>query len=134
MRDPTRGHALAAALEAFERQYILRAFEDCDWNTAATAAALQLPLSTLKYRMQKLDVLHHAKHVRRGTSALPRVASRADSLLTAIVTAWDTEDYEALHRSLIQARAYVPSPADAVPEDVTAPVVPHASSSSESPC
>ena len=52
------------ATATFERNYILRALEKCGWNVTATAEYLGIPLSTLKYKMDKLDVRQLAKRLR----------------------------------------------------------------------
>jgi DNA-binding NtrC family response regulator len=52
------------ATNAFERNFILRALEKCGWNVTATAEYLGVPLSTLKYKMDKLDVRQLAKRLR----------------------------------------------------------------------
>ena len=53
-----------AASNAFERNFILRALEKCGWNVTGTAEYLGVPLSTLKYKMDKLDVRQLAKRLR----------------------------------------------------------------------
>ncbi len=52
------------ATNTFERNFILRALEKCGWNVTATADYLGIPLSTLKYKMDKLDVRQIAKRIR----------------------------------------------------------------------
>jgi two-component system response regulator AtoC len=52
------------ATNTFERNFILRALERCGWNVTATAEYLGIPLSTLKYKMDKLDVRQLAKRLR----------------------------------------------------------------------
>jgi DNA-binding NtrC family response regulator len=52
------------ATNTFERNFILRALEKCGWNVTATAEYLGVPLSTLKYKMDKLDVRQLAKRLR----------------------------------------------------------------------
>jgi DNA-binding NtrC family response regulator len=52
------------ATNTFERNYILRALEKCGWNVTATAEYLGIPLSTLKYKMDKLDVRQLARRLR----------------------------------------------------------------------
>ena len=53
-----------AASNAFERNFILRALEKCGWSVTGTAEYLGVPLSTLKYKMDKLDVRQLAKRLR----------------------------------------------------------------------
>ena len=52
------------ATNTFERNFILRALEKCGWNVTATAEYLGIPLSTLKYKMDKLDVRQLARRIR----------------------------------------------------------------------
>jgi len=52
------------AANAFERNFILRGLEKCGWNVTATAEYLGIPLSTLKYKMDKLDVRQIARRLR----------------------------------------------------------------------
>ncbi len=52
------------ATNTFERNFILRALEKCAWNVTATAEYLGMPLSTLKYKMDKLDVRQLARRIR----------------------------------------------------------------------
>ncbi len=63
--EGSRGENLfGQATNAFERNYILRALEKCGWNVTGTAEYLGIPLSTLKYKMDKLDVRQLAKRLR----------------------------------------------------------------------
>ena len=65
--EPRGGHSenlFEEATNTFERNYILRALEKCGWNVTATAEYLGIPLSTLKYKMDKLDVRQIAKRLR----------------------------------------------------------------------
>ena len=52
------------ACETFERSFILKALERERWNVTATARALGMPLSTLKFKMDRLDVREIAKKLR----------------------------------------------------------------------
>ncbi len=52
------------ATNTFERNFILRALEKCGWNVTGTAEYLGVPLSTLKYKMDKLDVRQLARKIR----------------------------------------------------------------------
>ncbi|MGE3578142.1 MAG: sigma-54-dependent transcriptional regulator [Vicinamibacterales bacterium] len=56
--DAARGNEnrLDIALAAFERNFLIRALERGGWNIAATARALGIPLSTLKHKMDRLEV------------------------------------------------------------------------------
>jgi DNA-binding NtrC family response regulator len=52
------------ATDTFERNFILRALEKCDWNVTATARHLGLPLSTLKHKMGRLEIRELARRLR----------------------------------------------------------------------
>jgi DNA-binding NtrC family response regulator len=52
------------ATNTFERNFILRGLEKCGWNVTGTAEYLGIPLSTLKYKMDKLDVRQIARRLR----------------------------------------------------------------------
>ena len=52
------------ATNTFERNFILRALEKCGWNVTETAGYLGIPLSTLKYKMDRLDVRQIARRLR----------------------------------------------------------------------
>src|SRR5215203_5045407 len=52
---PASGNLLEEAVSTFERNYILRALEKGGWNVTATARSLGIPLSTLKFKIQKLE-------------------------------------------------------------------------------
>jgi len=65
--EPKGGHTdslFQDATNTFERNFILRALEKCGWNVTATAEYLGIPLSTLKYKMDKLDVRQLARRIR----------------------------------------------------------------------
>jgi transcriptional regulator with PAS, ATPase and Fis domain len=55
---------LDAAVDTFERNFILRALERCDWNVTGTARHLGVPLSTLKHKMRKLEIREIARKLR----------------------------------------------------------------------
>jgi DNA-binding NtrC family response regulator len=62
---PTQGETLfQEACDTFERNFILRALEKSDWNVTATSKYLGLPLSTLKHKMQRLDLRDLARKLR----------------------------------------------------------------------
>jgi DNA-binding NtrC family response regulator len=66
----TRGDNLfEEATNTFERNFILRALEKCGWNVTGTAEYLGVPLSTLKYKMDKLEVRQLAKRLRGASSS-----------------------------------------------------------------
>jgi DNA-binding NtrC family response regulator len=52
------------AMAAFERNLLVRALEKNGWNVTATARYLGLPLSTMKFKLEKLDVREFAKRLR----------------------------------------------------------------------
>ncbi len=52
------------ATNTFERNFILRALEKCGWNVTATSDYLGVPLSTLKWKMDKLEVRQLARRIR----------------------------------------------------------------------
>jgi DNA-binding NtrC family response regulator len=52
------------ACATFERNFILRALEKSDWNVTGTSRYLGIPLSTLKHKMQRLDLRDLAKKLR----------------------------------------------------------------------
>jgi DNA-binding NtrC family response regulator len=52
------------ACEMFERNFILRALEQARWNVTATARDLGMPLSTLKFKMDRLDIREIARKLR----------------------------------------------------------------------
>jgi DNA-binding NtrC family response regulator len=53
---PTNENLLERAVSTFERNFILRALDKHGWNVTATARGLGLPLSTLKFKIDRLDV------------------------------------------------------------------------------
>jgi two-component system NtrC family response regulator len=57
---------LERALATFERNYLVRALEKSGWNVSATSRALGIPLSTLKFKMDKLEIRELARRVRGG--------------------------------------------------------------------
>ena len=63
--EPRGGDSLFQdAMTAFERNFLLRALERNGWNVTATARYLGLPLSTLKFKLEKLDVREAARRFR----------------------------------------------------------------------
>jgi DNA-binding NtrC family response regulator len=64
-RDERKGESLfQEAMTAFERNLLIRALEKNGWNVTGTARYLGLPLSTLKFKLEKLDVREFAKRIR----------------------------------------------------------------------
>jgi DNA-binding NtrC family response regulator len=53
------------ACEMFERNFILKALEHERWNVTAAARTLGMPLSTLKFKMDRLDIREIARKLRR---------------------------------------------------------------------
>ena len=65
----TQDHAatenlLERALSTFDRNFIVRALEKSSWNVTATSRALGIPLSTLKFKMDKLEIRQLARRIR----------------------------------------------------------------------
>jgi DNA-binding NtrC family response regulator len=64
-RVPIRGESLfQEATNTFERNFILRALEKSGWNVTATARYLGIPLSTLKFKMDRQEIRELAKRLR----------------------------------------------------------------------
>jgi DNA-binding NtrC family response regulator len=63
-RGPAGENLLERAVATFERNYIIRALESHGWNVTATARALGTPLSTLKLKMERLEIREIARKVR----------------------------------------------------------------------
>jgi DNA-binding NtrC family response regulator len=62
---PPQGESLfQEATNTFERNFILRALEKQGWNVTATARYLGVPLSTLKFKMDRLEIRELAKRLR----------------------------------------------------------------------
>ena len=55
---------LERAVSAFERNFIVRALEKDGWNVTATARTLGIPLSTLKFKMDRLEIRELARKIR----------------------------------------------------------------------
>jgi DNA-binding NtrC family response regulator len=55
---------LEQAVSTFERNFIIRALEKSAWNVTATARALGIPLSTLKFKMDRLEIRELARKIR----------------------------------------------------------------------
>jgi DNA-binding NtrC family response regulator len=60
--DPA--HLLDRALATFERNFIIRALERSKWNVTQTARYLGIPLSTLKFKLDKLEIKDIARRIR----------------------------------------------------------------------
>ena len=64
-RTERKGESLfQEAMVAFERNLLVRALEKNGWNVTATARYLGLPLSTFKFKLEKLDVREFARRLR----------------------------------------------------------------------
>ena len=64
-RVPSRSDSLfQEATNTFERNFILRALEKSGWNVTAAARYLGIPLSTLKFKMDRLEIRELAKKLR----------------------------------------------------------------------
>jgi DNA-binding NtrC family response regulator len=55
-RDDSSQSLLERALWTFERNFVIRALERSGWNVTRTAKYLGVPLSTLKFKMDRLDI------------------------------------------------------------------------------
>jgi DNA-binding NtrC family response regulator len=63
-QGPTSENLLERAVSTFERNFIIRALEKSAWNVTATARALGIPLSTLKFKMDRLEIRELARKIR----------------------------------------------------------------------
>ena len=61
---PAIENLLDRAVSTFERNFIIRALEKSAWNVTATARSLGIPLSTLKFKMDKLEIRELARKIR----------------------------------------------------------------------
>jgi transcriptional regulator with PAS, ATPase and Fis domain len=64
--DHQKGHGslLERALATFERNFIVRALERSGWNVTQTARYLGVPLSTLKFKMARLEIREIARRIK----------------------------------------------------------------------
>jgi DNA-binding NtrC family response regulator len=67
VHGPANENLLDRALSTFERNFIIRALEKSGWNVTATARALGIPLSTLKFKLDRLEIREIARKIRGGT-------------------------------------------------------------------
>ena len=58
------GSLLDRALATFERNYIIRALERSKWNVTQTARYLGVPLSTLKFKIDRLEIRELTKKLK----------------------------------------------------------------------
>jgi DNA-binding NtrC family response regulator len=63
-RAPATENLLDRAVSTFERNFIIRALEKNAWNVTATARTLGIPLSTLKFKMERLEIREIARKIR----------------------------------------------------------------------
>ena len=61
---PVTENLLDRAVSTFERNFIIRALEKSAWNVTGTARSLGIPLSTLKFKMDKLEIRELARKIR----------------------------------------------------------------------
>jgi DNA-binding NtrC family response regulator len=61
---PATENLLDRAVSTFERNFIIRALEKGAWNVTATARTLGIPLSTLKFKMDRLEIRELARKIR----------------------------------------------------------------------
>jgi DNA-binding NtrC family response regulator len=62
----SEGSLLDRALSTFERNFIIRALERSGWNVTQTARYLGVPLSTLKFKMDRLEIREIARRIKGG--------------------------------------------------------------------
>ena len=64
-REPrSGGNLFQDAMTVYERNLLLRALERHAWNVTRTARYLGLPLSTMKFKIEKFEVREAARKVR----------------------------------------------------------------------
>jgi DNA-binding NtrC family response regulator len=63
-RGDQSAHLLDRALSTFERNFIIRALERSRWNVTQTARYLGIPLSTLKFKLDRLELKDIARKIR----------------------------------------------------------------------
>ncbi|MBF8301496.1 MAG: Fis family transcriptional regulator [Acidobacteria bacterium] len=61
---PASEKLLDRAVSTYERNFIIRALEKNGWQVTATAKALGIPLSTLKFKMDRLEIRELARKIR----------------------------------------------------------------------
>jgi DNA-binding NtrC family response regulator len=62
--EKSDGSLLDRALGTFERNFIIRALERSAWNVTQTARYLGVPLSTLKFKMDRLEIREIARRIK----------------------------------------------------------------------
>jgi len=63
-QGPANENLLERAVSTFERNFVIRALEKSGWNVTATARSLGIPLSTLKFKMDRLEIRELARKIR----------------------------------------------------------------------
>src|SRR3954471_3256469 len=61
---PSTDNLLERAVTTFERNFLIRALEKSGWNVSGTARSLGIPLSTLKFKMDRLEIRELARKIR----------------------------------------------------------------------
>src|SRR5678816_296611 len=61
---PAAENLLERAVTTFERNFLIRALEKSGWNVTGTARTLGIPLSTLKFKMDRLEIRELARKIR----------------------------------------------------------------------
>jgi DNA-binding NtrC family response regulator len=61
---PATTNILERAVWTFERNFIVRALEKSGWNVTHAARALGIPLSTMKFKIQRFDIQESVRRVR----------------------------------------------------------------------
>jgi DNA-binding NtrC family response regulator len=64
VEGPATTNLLERAVSTFERNFVIRALEKAGWNVTATARSLGIPLSTLKFKIQRLEIQDSVKKIR----------------------------------------------------------------------
>jgi DNA-binding NtrC family response regulator len=64
--DGSEASRLDRALFTFERNFIIRALEQNAWNVTQTSRYLGVPLSTLKFKMERLEIRELARKLKGG--------------------------------------------------------------------
>ena len=62
--QPATENLLERATSTFERNFIIRALEKGGWNITATSKTLGIPISTLKFKMYRLEIRELARKIR----------------------------------------------------------------------
>jgi DNA-binding NtrC family response regulator len=76
---PANENRLEGAVSTFERNFIIRALEKSAWNVTGTARALGIPLSTLKFKMDRLEIRELARKIRGTDGQTPTNRPKPDT-------------------------------------------------------